>query len=208
MIRKNFSMAKRIAICILLVMVMVAFTSRPALAGDQEKTGNVNASGYVSTCCQFWFSFHFGITIINSELFKVIYYNIIVNYEIRCWSYWALVMELGYNRFKWENPDLTNQMEGNLYVWNTNMTLRRYFGKEKFRFFINWGPGLYSPKWGIPRLGMKAGVGVDIRLSDRVYFEMGSDYHYMAFKKDDPFYIYTAKKYFFHAHGGFVIRLK
>jgi hypothetical protein len=208
MIRKNFSRAKRIAICILLVVVVVAFTSQPALARDQEQTGSVDARGYVLTCCQFWFSFHFGITIINSEWFKAIYYNIIVNYEIRCWWYWALVMEVGYNSFKWEDTDLSNQMEGNFYVWNTNMTLRRYFGKEKVRLFINWGPGLYSPKWGSPRLGMKAGVGVDIQLSDRVYFEMGSDYHYMFLKKDDLFYMYTEKKFFFHAHGGFVIRLK
>jgi hypothetical protein len=211
MIRKRFSKAKRIALCILLAVVVVMFTSQSALAKEepveQTEQTSVDYNARVFACCQFWFSFHFGITIVDSEWFKLIYYNIIVNFEIRCWYYWALVMEMGYNSFKWDT-DLVGSAEDNFYIWNVNMTLRRYFGKEKFRPFINFGPGLYSPRLGTPRPGLKAGLGVDIRMSNRVYIELGSDYHHMFLKDEDLFYLFTGKKYFFHAHGGIVIRLK
>ncbi|NIM80591.1 MAG: hypothetical protein GTN53_13350 [Candidatus Aminicenantes bacterium] len=114
---------------------------------------------------------------------------------------------MGYNSFKWD-PDLVDPADDNFYLWNVNMTLRRYFGKARFRPFINFGPGLYAPRLGTPRPGFKAGLGIDIQISDRVYFELGSDYHHMFLKEDDLFYLFTEKKYFFHAHGGIVIRLK
>lgn len=205
--RKTMSRVKKTALCVFLAMLIVVFSSPAVMAAEGQDRTSIDASGSGWACCQFWWSFHVGITVIDYEFFKKVYYNIIIDWEIRCYYYWSFVFELGFNGFKWDIPDM--QPEEDVYViWNFNPTIRRYLGKGKMRPFISVGPGIYAPKYDTARVGIKGGLGIDFQLSDRIYFELGGDYHHIFFKEEDAFFEMTEKRGFLHFHGGFIIRLK
>lgn len=206
MSNKNASIAKGIFIFFLLVLVIMLFSTQTVHAAEQSERVNVDGSGSGMFCCKFWWSFHLGLTINNYDAFKVISYNIIINFEYRCWMYWAFVAEFGYNNFSLDQDE--TGISGDFYWWNINTTLRRYFGKDGFRPFISVGPGLYAPEFGTPRLGIKAGVGIDLKVSDRLIIEFGSDFHHIFMKEEDVFLLMTDRKFWFHAHGGIVIKIK
>lgn len=157
----------------------------------------------VSCAGTLWVSLHGGGTRAYEEWYKgTICFNWIVNLEYR-WPRFAVVLDVAYNDFK--------QQEEHFHWWNISPSVRYYVSKAKFKPFINLAPGFYIPKEGKGRFGIKAGIGFDYQINDRLYFEMGTDYHYI-FSNDEEStgaLLNNARKTAFqHFHAGVVIRLK
>ena len=161
-----------------------------------------------------WYSYHVGGTIIwnkspstylrNNEP----HINIIINWEYywRC-PHWSLALEIGYNDFK------RKELNDHFPWWNISPSLRYHFPLKRFKPFINTGPGLYIPREGEIRLGVKAGLGIDYQINDRLLFEMGTDYHHTFAKKTvtsfDGIKLAIDNKFAFqHFHVGFAYSLK
>jgi opacity protein-like surface antigen len=59
---------------------------------------------------------------------------------------------------------------------------------------------MYFPEFGDNRLGVRAGLGVQIPLSDNIFFNLGTDFQHVFLKEDDLS--------FQHFHAGFDIKLR
>jgi opacity protein-like surface antigen len=124
-------------------------------------------------------------------------FNCIINLEYRWSCWWSVVLDIGYNDFK------RKEINDHFHWWNITPSIRFHFPLKRFKPFINIGPGFYIPREGDNRLGVKAGLGFDYQISDRLLFEMGTDYHHTFAKKAEA--NFDGKKFAFqHFHVGVV----
>jgi gingipain R len=163
---------------------------------------------YIGTCQlnwwsgELWVSLHGGATKPFDEWYENTFcFNSIVNFEYHYKLHWAFVLEMAYNDFKW--PDLNKHFPW----WNISVTYRYYYPLSKFKPFINAGPGLYIPDEGINRLGVKMGLGLDYPITDRINFEIGSDFHYITEGKKEILN-QNKKTSFQHFHTGFTFKIR
>ena len=151
---------------------------------------------------ELWISLHSGATKPFDEWYEDTFcFNGIVNFEYHIKLLWAVVLEVGYNDFKWQ------YQKEHFPWWNISATARYYYPITRFRPFINIGPGLYIPDEGDIRFGVKFGIGIDYPVIDRIMIEMGTDYHNI-FKGSEDRLNQDKKTTFQHFHAGFVFQLK
>lgn len=163
---------------------------------------------YMGTCelqrgiSELWVSLHSGATYPYNEWYEDTFcFNAIVNIEYHFRLRWAAVFEVAYNDFRWREQDQR------FHWWNFSGTMRYYFPIGNVRIFVNAGPGLYLPDEGDTRLGVKAGLGINFPLSDRLMFEAGSDYH-AIFAGNKEILNQNKSTSFQHFHVGVVFKLK
>jgi hypothetical protein len=166
---------------------------------------------YVGTCQlepflfgPLWVSLHSGATWPYDEWYENTFcFNAIVNLEYRFVLRVAVVLEIAYNDFRWEEQ---NQ---HFSWWNFSGTIRYYFplGDGDTRIFVNAGPGLYLPDEGKSRLGVKTGLGINFLLSDRFKIEAGTDYH-TIFAGNEEILHQQRRTSFQHFHVGVAFKLK
>lgn len=151
---------------------------------------------------ELWVSMHGGVTRPYDEWYEETFcFNAIVNFEYHFTLRWAVVLEVAYNDFRWEEQ---NQR---FHWWNFSGTMRYYHPMEKFKPFINIGPGLYIPDEGDNRFGAKIGLGIDYPITDRINIEIGTDYHYI-FEGNKEILNQNKKTSFQHFHTGITYKLR
>jgi opacity protein-like surface antigen len=148
-----------------------------------------------------WISLHSGATYPYEDWYEDTFcFNSVVNIEYRFRYRYALVAEFAYNDFRWHDPS------GRFPWWNISGTARYFFPAKRVQFFINVGPGVYIPDEGSARLGLKAGLGINYPLNDRLILEAGTDYH-TIFPVNKSVLYQDKHTSFQHFHIGLVYRL-
>jgi len=200
MTKKDFSMVWKPIVLGFLFVFLMAISFQPIFAGSREDPGSSK---------NLRLSLNVGFTKVNEELLnKHIHENVLINIHVpfkpspHPWRS-EFTLEVGYNEFKWDLPGL-NASNQKFYWFNINPAIRLTFGKSNIKPFISAGPGIYFPKEGSARLGLKGGLGFDYQISDRFMVEIGGDYHYISLKEGN---ILGKSTDFFHAHGGIVFTM-
>ena len=149
---------------------------------------------------ELWISLHGGVTKPYDEWYKdTTCFNAIVNLEYHFTLKWAIVLEVAYNDFRWEDRSFP--------WWNISGTIRYYYPIKKFKPFLNIGPGFYIPDEGSNRFGAKIGLGIDYPVTDRINIEIGTDFNYI-FKGNQERLYQNKKTSFQHFHTGISYKLK
>ena len=199
MIKKDFSMIEKPIVLGFMFVFLMAISFQPTFAGFKEDPG---VSKHLKL------SLNVGLTWAAELMEKQPHKNVLINIHVPFkpgpdpWRS-EFTLEVGYNEFKWDLPGL-NASNQKFYWFNVNPAIRLTFGKSNIKPFISAGPGIYFPKEGNARLGLKGGLGFNYQISDRFMVEIGGDYHYISLKEGN---ILGKSTDFFHAHGGIVFTM-
>jgi len=200
MTQKHFSMVGKPIVLGFLFVFLMAISSQPTFAGYREVS---------EVSKDLKLSLNVGLTWVAELMEKQPHKNVLIILHLPLFNPQpepplpVLTLEFGYNEFKWAHLGL-NESNKKFYWWNVNPTIRLIFGKSNLKPFISAGPGIYFPKEGSARLGVKGGLGFDYQISDRFMLEIGADYHYILLKDN---IIWGNSTDFFHTHAGVVVTL-
>jgi len=121
---------------------------------------------------EWWISGHVVIPRLNEdgsfdyEVVPILDFNVFL-----AEPWWKIRFEFGWNEF--EVDDIVDPIR-----WtNVSGSLFHQFDLGAVDPYVKIGPGLYLPKEGSARPGVKIGLGVDYAINDRFSFELGTDYH-------------------------------
>ncbi len=200
MFKKKLSLVKKITYCGLFLVFLVALGSQPLHSGTTEKESVSAAVTEGHGRCELWVSFKGGFTYpydvaLGKILEKKLCTNAIVDFELRCRK-WGFVVDVAYNRFQLGGLNEYSDW------WSANTSVRYYFRSArsaKIRPFIYVGPGLYFPEEGNSRLGLRGGLALHLRLTDRLVLQWGTDFQRVFLRNDDII--------FQHFHAGIDIKL-
>lgn len=153
MILKRFIKGQNFIIKSSLAMILIILSSQASFA-------------------KIWCSGHMGITYPEEDGFQRIYWVPIIDVDlIPINKPWDIYFEFGYNNFKYKD------ISEDFYWINISTSFRYSFQMQNLNPFISVGPGFYIPEKGDNRFGAKFGLGVDYPISDRLTFEIGTDFH-------------------------------
>jgi hypothetical protein len=166
-----------------------------------------NVIPYVGACQletyagELWVSLHGGATQPYDDWYESAFcFNSVVDLEYHWRLNWAVVVEFAYNDFKLVDPPT------HFPWWNLTPTIRYYPKVGNIRFYFNGGPGIYIPKDGTAKVGVKLGGGVDFTISRSVRLEAGTDYHLIPAASGTNS-VEDRRTGFQHFHAGLLLRL-
>jgi hypothetical protein len=133
-----------------------------------------------------WYSFHLGHNFPLGSLGKQ--YNsgpsLTADLEYQIRNRYSIYGMLGYHYF---DSDL-NQVR-DLFYTNLSLDFRAYFPVQSWRGYVQAGPGVYFPNFGPTRFGLNFGTGLSFQLQQKLFFELGTDLHYVQRPGENHFFV-------------------